>query len=176
MRYVGFIVTVFMGVALFSIANACGDKFLVNSRGMKQENLLVASNAGRILLYRNDNSSIATQSLTDDLKRALIRSGHTVVIVETFDQVEDALGSSTYDVVMADIADAEAIKGIETFGPSPIVLPLIDKKNSSRDEKKAASKMYGAVLKAPGRTSYVLLLVDESVGKSQKSKMVAASK
>jgi hypothetical protein len=148
----------------------CGDKFLVNSKCLKKRNMLTAQRPGVILLYRNPASELTPSVVSDDLVGRLNQAGHDVTVVETAEEVETELATDRYDIVVGDLADAGVFG--EKAGDRtslPFFLPIMDKK-APKNERSATRKLYGGLLKAPGRLSTTLLLIDETVRKARETR------
>lgn len=166
MRIAGFLAVFAVTISiLLSPALSCGDKFLVNSKGVQQKMMLSSSDPGRVLLFKNPNSELAKSVLNDELTSRLSAAGHSVTVLESMEELEAAMKSGGQDIIVLDVADARALNA--AGGPRPVLLPIVGKK--AKDEVKAAKNEFGEVLKAPGRTSYVVLLVHETVRKAKKA-------
>ncbi|MEE9268979.1 MAG: hypothetical protein V3V49_01850 [Candidatus Krumholzibacteria bacterium] len=151
----------------------CGDKFLVNSKCLKPRNMLTAQRPGVILLYRNPASELTPSVLKDDLIGRLEQAGHDVTVVETIEAVEKELATDRYDIVVGDIADAGVLDGGTGDRTSlPLFLPIMDKK-APKNERSAAREQYGSLLKAPGRLSTTMLLIDGTVRKAREARSVS---
>jgi hypothetical protein len=77
---------------------ACGDKFLVASRGTRYQRPKNAR-AASIVIYANPSSDIAT--LSSRMESVLNRQGHHVTTVSTLDQLSAILSGSRFDVILA---------------------------------------------------------------------------
>src|SRR2546422_9158217 len=149
--------------------DACGDKLLVLGRGIRLQSRHTPR-AASVLLYLPPTPS--GQSLSDpNIESALREAGHTVRAVTTSEDLEGALRSGTYDVVLANITNALDLERAERAAPgSAVVLPAVylvgptdqrrAKQQAKADEAKAA-KDFGVVVEVPSRPGYYCAAVDK---------------
>src|SRR5688500_6763150 len=84
--------------------HACGDQLMMLGRGMKFQSKH-PPRAAAVLLYLPESAT--GLSLTDPkLESALREAGHAVRAVTTSADLETALGTGTFDVVLANITHA----------------------------------------------------------------------
>jgi hypothetical protein len=137
-------------VVAWTDAQACGDKFLVVGRGVRYERVHPAVHPGSILIYMNPGSRVPAAAKEIQLQSSLKRAGHRVETVENAAQLQDALRSAKYDLVLADIADSPALERQVGSQPSmPAVVPVLYR--PTRDELAAAQQRYGCAVKAPSK-------------------------
>ncbi len=154
-------------------ASACGDKLLALGRGVRfQTDTPPAS----ILLYMHAGSP--GSAMLSDLKfqSSLRDAGHKLHAVGNREELEEALKTGRYDIVLTDLADATALEQPAQSAPSkPVLLPVIY--NGTKAQAAAAERHYGCLLKAPGRTGHYLAAVDKAMelkSKRNSSKLVAS--
>src|SRR5262249_47561040 len=102
--------------------SACGDKFVLVGRGA-----LVARSQfpSSILIFMNPTSRIPAAEKEFHLEATLKAAGHKPVVAESQAELEKALASGKYDLVLADVADAPGLRKEAGAAPSkPLVLPL----------------------------------------------------
>jgi hypothetical protein len=151
---------------------ACGDKLLVLGRGIRFQSRHTPR-AASVLLYLP--STLPGQSLSDpDLESALREAGHTVHAVTTSEDLESALRGGSYDVVLANISNAQDVEQAErtTPGGAAAVLPAVylvapadqrrTKQQRKGDEARAA-KDFGVVIEVPSRPGYYCAAVDKAM-------------
>ena len=100
---------------------ACGDKFLVGSRGTRYQrpkNVRAAS----ILIYANPSSDIASARVQSMLKR----EGHRAMIVTTFEQLSAILSGGRFDVILAASDVAARIQQLFAGVPDAAVVLTFD--------------------------------------------------
>lgn len=131
--------------------NACGDKFLRAGRSARTKGY-AAVHPASILIYKPNATARGLQEFESLLKRA----GHKPVALKDASLLSQALTSAKYDVVIADYADATAIKGQFRAGSAePGLLPILS--NPSKAQEAEAAKHYHCVLKPEKMTKYEAL-------------------
>ena len=156
---------VLTGLCLVSeAASACGDKFIVLGRGVRFQTVHAAANPASILLYMNPDSRLPTAERAYQLQAALRLAGHKPAAVETPGEVAAALGSKSYDLVLGDIADAEALdNAMDGAASKPMFLPVLYE--PTPEEVETAKKDYGCLMqgKSKRRGSSLLQAVDSAM-------------
>src|SRR5712692_8191315 len=90
------VVTLLAGADLL----ACGDKFLVGSRGTRYQRPKNAR-AASILIYANPSSDIPAALGSAQVQSMLKHQGHRAITVTTFDQLSAILSGGRFDVILA---------------------------------------------------------------------------
>lgn len=159
-----------LGFVLFTtMAIACGDKFLVIGKGIRYERAHAATHPGSILIYRNKD--LEDPKAGSDLETALKKAGHTIQTVDDASKLDATLQAGKFDIVVVNLADAPLVEQQIISSPSkPAVLPIIY--NRTGTEVAAAGKQYDCILKAAGKNTNVLQVVDEAVGERKKGEPV----
>ena len=158
-----------VGVLVFAAATlavtaafACGDKLMLFARGARFGQVYSRAHAASILAYTRQNSAVP--GVVKDLERqpALKQAGHKLQVVEDPAALDEALKTGKYDLVLADVADAESLEQQMRSSPSsPVMLPILY--NSSKAETTAAEKKFRFVLKAPGNADRYLAAIDKAM-------------
>lgn len=144
-------------------AHACGDKFLVISRGAQR--VPRAHHPAAILLYLRPGSNAAAAAQKASLESTLKKAGHSVDTVDTSAGVASALTNRAYDIVLAELADASALNtDIKSHGSVAQVVPLALKADGA-----TALKAYPAVVEIPMRGFRYLTALDEVSGHRPKT-------
>jgi len=152
-------------------AYACGDKFLVVGRGLRYSRGR-SSHPASILIYMNPASRLPAAAKSVQLQAGLKQAGHTVQTVETAGQLGEALKSTKFDLVLADILDSPGLEKQVAANPAkPVVVPVLYKATS--EEMAAAKSQYGCALKAPSKDP--LAAIDEAMAQKLKSTAPKAS-
>lgn len=143
-------------------ARACGDKFLVDGGGAGYDDTWVAIHPASVLLYQNDASEYGEALFGEDVRDALEHAGHMVTIVKT-KQLNDALLSGDYDIVLAELPDASAIDTVARKAPYyPVIVPLAIK--PTKDELARARELFPHTFEVvEGGIMNLLTLLDEAV-------------
>jgi len=140
------------------VAQACGDKLLALSRGIRFQRAYMAPRPASILLYA-ERTHTATPLKEPKLHSTLKQAGHKLRLIESSGELELALRSGQYDLVLVDPAGAAAMKPRTTSAPNkPLVLPVFTK--PTKNELKAAEKEYGFYLLGPDKPIECLVAID----------------
>jgi hypothetical protein len=158
-------------------ASACGDKFIVLGRGVRFQTVHAAANPAFILLYMNPDSRLPIAERAYQLQATLRLAGHKPAAVETPGEVAAALNSKSYDLVLGDIADAEALDQAMAGATSrPMFVPVLYE--PSPEEIETAKKDYGCLMqgKSKRRGSSVLLAIDSAMEARKKGAVCGPAK
>ena len=183
MRYVALIAAIATVISyLPGPIHACGDKLMMLGRGIRFQSKHTPR-AAAVLLYLPESAS--GQALTDPrLESALREAGHAVRAVTSPGDLETALRSGTFDVVLANVthaSDLERAKGVTER--NAVVLPAIylvapdssaARKQRSRADRDGASKEFGIVIEVPGRPGHYCHAVDQAMELKLKREKAAA--
>ena len=168
-RYVVRVLVACVAVALAPAAvHACGEKLLALGRMIRFESRHTPR-AASVLLYAPQ--SAGGRPLADpNLESALKEAGHAVRAATTMADLESALGSGGYDVVLANITDAPEIERAQAVAAAhAVVLPAIylfspaQAKEQAKADRASASKSYGVLVEVPGRPGHYCAAVDKAM-------------
>jgi len=147
-------------------ALACGDKLLVVGRGLRPRHKAAAQPAS-ILLYATPGGALPAALGEGGLQKDLERAGHRLSRVGTAEELTRALGTGSYDLVLADFKEAPRVEAAAGQAPTrPTVLPTLYKPSSA--ELKAAESEFQCVLTSPGKDKDYLAVVDEAMAARSK--------
>ena len=167
-RYVMSMLVVGVAVALTPAAlHACGEKLLALGRMIRFESRH-SPRPATVLLYAPQS---AARPLADpNLESALKEAGHAVRAATTIADLESALGSGSYDVVLANIPDAPEIERAQAVAAAhAVVLPAIylftpaQAKEQAKTDRAAATKAFGVLVEIPGRPGHYCAAVDKAM-------------
>jgi hypothetical protein len=96
--------------ALFQVAHACGDKFLMVGRGAKFQRVYASVHPGKVLIYARPSTASKAAIRDPQLHKALRQAGHSVSVIEDWTLLEQALRTVPVDVVLVDVAEAEKLQ------------------------------------------------------------------
>ena len=151
-------------VFLASIASgdllACGDKFLVPTRGMRFELTPAARQQVAILLYLNPASSLPGLFARLSIEPTLRKAGYRPTVVTSAEQLDHTLRQENWDVVLLDFADSP-VRHLSDAASSPAVLAVTA--NATGREIALAKKQYTAILKSPTRSQTFVDALDVAV-------------
>ena len=177
-----------MGIAATVLAqnpapvHACGDKLLMLGRGIRFQSRHTPR-AASVLLYLPGTGS--GRSLSDpNLESALREAGHAVRAVTTNADLESALRSGTYDVVLANVTDAPDLERAQSVTErNAVVLPAIylvapapqqQAKQQAKADRAKAAKEFTVVVEVPGRPGHYCHAVDKAMELKLKREKTAA--
>ncbi|HXN21494.1 MAG TPA: hypothetical protein VOA41_01975 [Candidatus Dormibacteraeota bacterium] len=140
-------------------ANACGDKLLLLSRGLRFERS-VSAHPASVLMFVRPNSRAAT--IAADSQPALEQAGHKIRTVQNIDEVADTLNSAAYDLLLADVEDVPAIEQrIGSMSTKPLVVPVVYK--GWKQDSAPHSMQYAYVLVSPGKVGNYVSAIDKAM-------------
>ncbi len=138
---------------------ACGDKFLVIGRGRR---VSFAAHPASILIDLNPRTPLPRALRELKIPAALKAAGHKVRSVETEPQLEAALATGKYDLVLGDLSDMTALEPKVGAAPShPKLLPVIY--NPTGAELAAAEREYACVMRSPSKEQPFLAVIDDAM-------------
>ena len=138
----------------------CGDKLMLFARGARFGQVYPRSRAASILAYTHQNSSVPAVVRVLELQPALKQAGHQLKVVGDPAALEAALRTGNYDLVLADVADAESLEQQIRSAPStPVMLAVAY--DRSKAEETAAAKKFRFLLKAPTSVDRYLAAIDK---------------
>jgi hypothetical protein len=152
-----------------TLLNACGEKLLLLGRGIRFQSRHTPR-AASVLLYLPQSAT--GQPLTDpNLESALKEAGHAVRAATTSADLESALRSGSYDVVLANITDAPDLERAQAVtAGNAVVLPAVylvapapQAKQQSKADRDNASKAFGVMVEVPGRPGHYCAAVDKAM-------------
>jgi len=172
MRWFAVGVTVLLASVATGDALACGDKFLIPSRGVRFELTPAARQQAAVLLYVNPSSSLRAVFERLALDIALRKAGYRPRIVAEADEFRRTLRESDWDVVLLDLSDGTLGGGLfeRTIAPQVIVVAL----NPTANDLARVRKEYAAILKSPTRSQAFVDALDVAVATRHAAQAKAA--
>jgi hypothetical protein len=141
------------------IALGCGDKFVLIAGGARINRSKFPSH---VLVYMNPSSRVPAAEKEFHIEATLAAAGHKTTVVESQAEVDKAIASGKYDLVLADSADApELRKQCGASASKPAVLPLLYKPTA--DELAAAQKEASCLARPSKKSSDLLAVIDETM-------------
>jgi hypothetical protein len=163
-------------VALGPIAVfACGDKLMLLIGSARYRQVYNAHPAS-ILAFTRQNSAVPRIVSELEHQPALKRGGHKFYSVDDLSRLDEALKAGRYDLVLADITDADGLEQhLQSIQSKTVVLlPVVY--NSTKAEAQAVEKRFHCVLKAPGSPSNYLAAIDGAMEVRLKGSSVKAAR
>src|SRR5262245_59693292 len=141
--------------------DACGDKSL-GPGGIRWQRALAAQYPASILIYVRPNSQIAAAAQELKLQDALRQVGHSYREVSTTSELEAALDSGQFNVVLADVSDLPDVqRRVDASRSRPATVGVAYK--PTKAEAKEAASRYKFLIKAPGRSAQYLSTIADAV-------------
>lgn len=144
---------------------ACGDKFLVASRGTRYQRAPLTRLPASILIYSRTAGQLPGRGEVEGIEEILRKNGYTPTMAGSATEFDRALGRGGWDLVVVGIADAAATSRRlpERAGLMPVLV------NPTAEEMKLSRKEYPVVLKAPAKSQAVLDAVDRALAARKKT-------
>lgn len=167
-------------VALFGVVvaaadlAACGDKFLVPSRGLRFQAPVIDRESATILLYGHEGSELDSAFRTLSVEMVLRKAGYRPTLVRTRPEFETALLRGGWDVLILDLADGALIDSRVPPAAVPLVLPVAHA--APRPALEAAKKRYGQVLAGPNKARTFLDAIDKAIAARAKARAKASTR
>ena len=156
-----------------TLVYACGDKLLVLNRGLRFRDL-AGSHPASILLYNHMGSRTSDAINDGQLQSALLKAGHKLQTVGERGQLDDAVKTGHYDLVLVDLADAPGVEEELRALPSPpVIVPVVYE--GDKAETDAVKAHYRCLLNAPNKRGNYLNAIDRALEEKAKRDRTAAS-
>lgn len=147
---------------------ACGDKFLVLSRGTRFQRAATARPPAAILVYANPASALQKALANLPIEETLRKAGYRPTSVANANELDTALRKGGWDLVLVDVADGQAVTSRIQGETAPVVLPVVY--NATGSEVAQVKKQYMCVLKSPTKSQSFLDSIDEALALRPKPK------
>ena len=137
-------------------AKACGDKLLAMTRSIGLFKAYVPWKSASILIYQGHAGSLLRDK---QFQSSLKAAGHKIEIVDSESQIDPKLSTGKYDLVLAEIRDASALRQrLSSLRSGAAVLPILSK--PTKNELAEAEKQYGVVMTIPAVFTQNLEAID----------------
>ena len=156
-----------IGIGSGDISMACGDKFLVSSRGTRFQRAAVAREPASILIYANPASELPKLLAGVAVDATLTKAGYRPTTVASSDELDKALSRGGWDLVLVGVADAQGVSKGLRGDHAPAVLPVVF--NPTTGQLEETRRLYRVVLKAPVKSQSFLSAIDEALAHRPKS-------
>jgi hypothetical protein len=160
---------VLLAVAISSgqILFACGDKFLILSRGTRFQRAEAPRAPATILVYANPVSPLAAAFAGVSAEATLQHAGYRPEMVTSVEALQRALGRGGWDLVIVDLVESRSI-GVNVRGETgPALLAVAYKLTGAELEQ--AKQQHALVLKAPIKRQALLDAVDAALARRKTS-------
>jgi hypothetical protein len=141
--------------------DACGDKSL-SAGGIRMQRAMAARYPASILIYGPPASRMSDAARELKLQVTLLQVGHKYREVATWSELQSALASGQFNIVMADFGDLADVQVRLQSSPSPpVIIPIAYK--LTKTEVADAARQSRFLIKAPSRSSQYLMTIAEAV-------------
>jgi len=141
---------------------ACGDKFLVLGRGTRFQHAALARFPAAILVYANPSSSLPKALSNLPVEATLRKAGYRPTTVASASELDEALHTSRWDLILLDVADSSAVAAQATGNSTPpAILPVLY--NPTEPELEVARHKYRCIVKSPTKNQSFLETIDEAI-------------
>jgi hypothetical protein len=159
--------TVASAVAFHADLDACGDKSL-SAGGIRMQRALATRYPASILIYVQPNSRLVAAARELKLQESLRQVGHTYREVTSASELDAAIGSGRFNIVMADFADlTEVERSIEGSTARPATIGVAYK--LTKAEAKVVAGQHRFLVNAPSRAAQYLSTIADAVRSTSSS-------
>ncbi len=156
---------VLSGVVPTTDLSACGDKFLMVSRGTRFQRA-AARQPAAILIYTNPATALPKALANVPVDATLRKAGYRPTSVSGADELDKALRQGGWDLVLTDLADGAALRGRLQGQGAPAVLPVAF--NATSSDMAQAKKDYQLVVKGPVKSQALIDAIDDALALKEK--------
>ena len=153
------------GLAVTEPLSACGEKFLMRSRGTRFQRAAPARSAAAILIYANPALNLPKALANVPVDATLRKVGYRPTTVTSRQEFDSALGRGGWDLVLVDVADSGSVMKPVSNSNAPIVLPVVF--NATSAELAAAKKQHPRILKTPTKHQSFLDAIDDALAQKR---------
>jgi hypothetical protein len=151
---------------------ACGDKFLVGSRGTRYQRARIAGRQAAVLVYVNPATAMGKALAGVPVDENLKKAGYRGASVASVAELERTVAQGGWDLVITDLTDGAAIRGKLPQGANaPMVFPVAF--NATKAVFDQAKKDYPKVVKGPIKNQAFLDALDDYIAYIDKQRSKA---
>ena len=149
------------GLGMTEPLSACGEKFLMRSRGTRFQRAAPARTSASILIYANPGLNLPKALANVPVDATLRKAGYRPTTVTSQQEFDSAMGRGGWDLVLVDVADSHSVINRAPNSSAPIILPVVF--NGTSAELAAVKKQYQHILKAPTKNQSFLDAIDDAL-------------
>lgn len=138
---------------------ACGDKFLVVSRNTRFKRANAPRTPADVLIYAAPNSNVPRALADVPVDATLRKAGYRSTSVASPEELERALAEGRWDVILADEAECEKLRG--RLPADAMLVPVFYRATSA--QVKQAKKAYPCILESPTKSQALLETIDDAM-------------
>jgi hypothetical protein len=156
-------------ICLTSDALACGDKYVILGQGVRFQRAYAAAHPANILLFLKSGSKWSAQENRERLVTVLRLVGHHPDTVATIGELQAALGTNKYDVILTEFGtEADVTAVARDSSVHPTVVPVV--LDPTRDQMKQLQVNDACAVQLSKRSHELLTVIN--VVMEQRSKGV----
>jgi hypothetical protein len=151
-----------VGVGAADRPSACGDKYLNLGLGTHYHRSPAERRAAAVLVYASAGSELSKLLAALSVEDAMKKVGYQPAIASSGAQLDAALSSRKWDVIVVDSSDMPSVslRVQKTAGAAHLV-PVLTR--PTKDQLKQAEKTYDTVINTPSRNRVFVDVVDEAM-------------
>ena len=153
---------------------ACGDKFLMPSRGTRYERSAAARHASAVLIYASPTSQLSRTLTTLSVEPVLQKAGYKPTTVRSESELARAVRERAYDLVVVDGNDTQAVGRVLQGAALPHVVPVLYQ--PTKTDFTQAKNLYRTVINDPGRSRAFVDTIDDAMDWREAEAKAAAKK
>jgi hypothetical protein len=150
-----------VGVTAVDRLTACGDKYLNIGVGTRYQRSTAERRASAVLVYANAGSELSRLVATLSVQDAMRKAGYVPAFASTSADLDLALTTRTWDVIVVDGRDTQAVVLRLQKPAGTRVVPVLSK--PTKEELKQAEKAYDVVLNTPSKNRAFVDVVDDAM-------------
>ena len=160
-------------VAVWSVdILACGEKFMVISRGTRFQRAGMARHSANILVYASASSTLAKSLAKAAPDTTLLKAGYRPYLAKDTTELDEAIRQGGLDLIVADVDDSTAVRNrLKGSNAAPMIIPVL--LSATGTEVAQAKKDYQRVIKGPVRSQAFLQAIDDALALREKLKKIA---
>lgn len=140
---------------------ACGDKFLVASRGTRFQRAGLARRPANVLVYATPTSRLTATVSQLGVSDALRKVGYSSTVVTDAAELARQLRDGRWDLVLVDLDDAASVPRTGAAAQAHAVVAVAY--DTKGDQLAQARRSYDGVVRKPGRARAVVDVVDDAL-------------
>jgi hypothetical protein len=154
-------ILVVSGAGVTSDLLACGEKFLVVSRGTRFQRAVINRQPAKILVFANPATDLPKAFEKASIHDTLRKAGYQPTSVAAQAEFDRAMRQGGWDLIVTGLADGAAIRGQLQGSAAPMLVPVV--LNATGTEIAQARKDYQRVIKGPIKSQAFLEAVDDAL-------------
>lgn len=154
--------------------DACGDKFMLPSRGLTFLQAHKPSSAATILMFAP--AATAAQILSAARVEAMLTYvGHHVTVARTQEQFAQLMGDPKVDIVLTDLRQAAAlVHDVQASASRPTIVPVMN--SVSKADEASCKALYFCQLKGDDKPEKYLATIDSAMKQRVKAGLSRTTK